>query len=127
MYHISIIHSSVHGYLSCLHVLAIVKSTAVDICVPVSFLIRVLSGCVPGVRLLDHLATPYRFTNFHYHQQPGRAPSGWCLFPKTKTISTTIPISFTFIFVIIIIVINQTEQNNPNNTIDTGSSRIITC
>ena len=49
------IHSSVDGHLSCFHVLAIVNTAAMNIGVHVSFLIRVLSGYMPGLGLLDHI------------------------------------------------------------------------
>ena len=44
MYHIFIIHLSVDGHLDCFHVLAVVKSAAVNIGVHVSFWTQVLSG-----------------------------------------------------------------------------------
>ena len=42
MYHIFIIHSSISGHLGCLHSLAIVHNTAVDIRVHISFKLVVL-------------------------------------------------------------------------------------
>ena len=47
MYHIFLIHSSVEGHLACFHVLAIVKSTAIDIRVYVCFEIFIFPGYVP--------------------------------------------------------------------------------
>ena len=47
MYHIFFIHSSVHVYLVCFHVLAIVKSAAMNTGVHVSFSILVSSGYMP--------------------------------------------------------------------------------
>ena len=46
MYHNFFIHSSVNGYLGCLHVLAIVNS-AMNSGIHVSFLIFVYSGHMP--------------------------------------------------------------------------------
>ena len=60
--HIFFIHSSVEGYLGCSHVLAIVNSTAVNIWVYVSFRIRVFSGYIPEMELLDHMVTQFLFT-----------------------------------------------------------------
>ena len=46
MYHSFFIHSSVHGHLCYLHVLALVKSAAVDIGVPASLSVMAFSGCM---------------------------------------------------------------------------------
>ena len=48
MYHIFFIHFSVDGHLGCVHVLAIVKSAAVNIGVHVSFWIMVFFGYMPS-------------------------------------------------------------------------------
>ena len=48
MYHNFCIHSSVDGHLGCLHILAIVHSTAVNIGVHVSFSVMVSWGCMPS-------------------------------------------------------------------------------
>ena len=47
IYHIFFIHSSVNGQLGCCHILAIVKSAAVNSEVHVSFEIRVCFGYMP--------------------------------------------------------------------------------
>ena len=47
MYHGSFISSSFDGHLGCSHVLAIVKSTAMNIGVRVSFSIFISSGYMP--------------------------------------------------------------------------------
>jgi len=76
MYRISLIHSPAAGHLSCLQVLAIVNSAAMNIGMRVSFQTRVFSGYIPdiyrsgialayiyicqiyvGVGLLDHIVT----------------------------------------------------------------------
>ena len=44
MYHIFFIHSSVSGYLGCVHVVAIVNIAAMNIRVHISFRIVVFSG-----------------------------------------------------------------------------------
>ena len=49
--------SSVNGLLCCFHVLVIVNSAIMNIGVRVSFWIIVLSRYMPGVGLLDHIAT----------------------------------------------------------------------
>ena len=48
MYHIVFIHSSVDQHLGCFHVLAAVKSAAVNIGVYVSFSVLVSSGYMPS-------------------------------------------------------------------------------
>ena len=50
MYH-DFIHSSVHGYLDCFHVLAIVNSAAMNNGMHVSFSILVSSGHMPRSRI----------------------------------------------------------------------------
>ena len=55
MYHIFFIHSSVAGHFSCFHVLAVVKSAAVNIGVHVYFLLQFSSGIRPGVGLLNRM------------------------------------------------------------------------
>ena len=47
IYHIFFIHSSVDGHLGCFHVLATGDSAAMNIRVPVSFQVIVLSGYMP--------------------------------------------------------------------------------
>ena len=56
MYHSFFIHSSVDGHLGCFHVLAIVKSAAVNIGIHVSFSVFISSGgkCL-GVGFLGHM------------------------------------------------------------------------
>ena len=47
MYHNFFIHSSLNGYLSCFHVLAIVNSAAMNNGIHVSFSVLVTSGYMP--------------------------------------------------------------------------------
>ena len=49
------IHLSTDGRLGCFHVLAVVKSAAVNIGVPVSFGVEFSPGICPGVGLLGHM------------------------------------------------------------------------
>ena len=55
MYHIFSIHSAVDGHLGCSHVLASVNSAAMNREVHLSFWIRVQSGYMPRMELLDHI------------------------------------------------------------------------
>ena len=55
IYHIFFIYLSVSGHLSCLHVLAVINSVAMNAGVHVCILEVCLDIC-PGVRLLDRMA-----------------------------------------------------------------------
>ena len=55
--HVFFIHSSIKGHLGCFQVSAIVNSAAMSIGVHISFWITVLSRYMPGMGLLDHMAT----------------------------------------------------------------------
>ena len=61
VYHIFFIHSSVDRHLGCLHVLAIVRSAALNIRVHASFQIKVFifSRYMSRMGLLDHIVTLY--------------------------------------------------------------------
>ena len=54
MYHF-FLHFSVHGYLGCFHVLAIVNHAAMNIVVHVFFQLWFSWNICPGVGLLDHM------------------------------------------------------------------------
>ena len=59
-HHVFFIHSSVDGYLACLHDLAFVDSAAMNIGAHVSFQIMVFSRYMPSsVGLLDHMVVLY--------------------------------------------------------------------
>ena len=61
MYHNFFIHSSVNGYLSCFHVLAIVNSATMNNGIRVSFSILVSSGYIcQGVGLLGHIVVLWK-------------------------------------------------------------------
>ena len=48
MYNSCFIHSSVHGHLSCFHVLAVVDNAAVNIGASMSFSVLISSGYMPS-------------------------------------------------------------------------------
>ena len=55
MHHNIFTHSTIHQHLCCSHVLAFVKSAAMNIGVHISFLVMVSSGYMPNSRLLGHM------------------------------------------------------------------------
>ena len=83
MYHNFFIHSSVDEHLGCLHVLAIVNSSAVNIGVHVSFSLIISSGYMPnsgivgwcGSFIPSFLRNLHSVcVNLHPHQQCRRVP-----------------------------------------------------
>ena len=70
MYYNFFFHSSVHGHLSCFHVLAIVNSAAKNIGVHVSFRIVVFSGYLPsrGIAVSNgsFIASFLRYWNYRF-------------------------------------------------------------
>ena len=82
MYHNFFIHLSVDGHLHCIHVLAILKSAAMNIGVPVSLSVLISSWCMPNSGIAGsygnfissllknlHTVLHYGCINLYYHQQ----------------------------------------------------------